>query len=246
MRTAPCLAFCLAASLALSGCAQRTESGSPAPAPPTASSSPPESTGVRIETIATGLDHPWAVALLPEGGFLVTERPGRLRRISADGTLSAAPLGGVPAVFAKGQGGLLDVVLDPGYAANKRVWLSYAEAGENGTAGTAVATATLGNDALSDLRVVYRQVPKLDGGMHFGPALPLTAMGMSSSSRASATSARCRRRCPSCRAAGAAAAGRSIRRQPLAGRKMPARKSGATAIAMPRAWRWTRVPAPCG
>lgn len=122
---------------------------------------------MRVEAVASGLEHPWSVALLPGGGFLVTERPGRLRRIDADGKVSA-PIGGVPEVFAEGQGGLLDVALDPGFGANRRVWLSYAEPGEDGTAGTAVAIATLGDAALSDLHVVYRQLPKLDGGMHFG------------------------------------------------------------------------------
>ena len=122
---------------------------------------------MRVETVASGLEHPWSVALLPDGGFLVTERPGRLRRIDANGNLSP-PIAGVPQVFAEGQGGLLDVVLDPDYATNKRIWLSYAEPGDNDTAGTAVATATLGDAGLADLRVVYRQLPKLEGGMHFG------------------------------------------------------------------------------
>ena len=123
--------------------------------------------GVSIETIATGLERPWSVALLPGGGFLVTERPGRLRRVSADGTVSA-PLQGVPPVFQEGQGGLLDVVLAPDFAQSHRIWLSYAEPGPGGTAGTAAATAILDDDALEDLRVVYRQRPKLPGGAHFG------------------------------------------------------------------------------
>jgi glucose/arabinose dehydrogenase len=131
---------------------------------------------MRVETIASGLEHPWSVALLPEGGFLVTERPGRLRRIDANGTISA-PIAGVPQVFAQGQGGLLDVVLDPDYASNRRIWLSYAEPGENGTAGTAVATATLGDAALSDLHVTYRQLPKLEGGMHFGSRIAFDGKG---------------------------------------------------------------------
>ena len=173
MRTISTLGFCIAMSLALNACAQ--------PAQSTAEATPlraeaPRSGDMRIETVAGGLQHPWAVALLPEGGYLVTERPGRLRRIAADGTLSA-PIAGVPAVFAQDQGGLLDVVLDPGYAGNKRIWLSYAEPGEDGTAGTAVATATLGADALSDVRVVYRQMPKLEGGMHFGSRIAFDGAG---------------------------------------------------------------------
>ena len=172
MRKFPHLALCLALPLALNACAR--------PAPATGTAAPqaePTPTGeLRIETIATGLDHPWAVALLPDGGFLVTERPGRLRRISADGQVSA-PIAGVPAVFAEGQGGLLDVVLDPGFADNKRIWLSYAEPGEDDTAGTAVATAALGDAALSDLRVLYRQTPKLEGPNHFGSRIAFDGKG---------------------------------------------------------------------
>src|SRR5687768_5623210 len=100
----------------------------------------PGATGVtpQVTEIASGLEHPWSVALLPDGGFLVTEREGRLRRIAADGTVSA-PIAGAPEVFAQGQGGLLDVVLAPDFDSSRRVYLSYAEPGEVGTAGTAVA-----------------------------------------------------------------------------------------------------------
>ena len=165
--------FCIAMTLALGACAQPTPSDAATPMPPTQATASGE---MRIETIASGLEHPWAVALLPEGGYLVSERPGRLRRIAADGSLSA-PIAGVPAVFAQGQGGLLDVVPDPQYASNKRIWLSFAEPGDGGTAGTAVATATLGTDALTDVRVVYRQVPKLEGGMHFGSRIAFDGKG---------------------------------------------------------------------
>ena len=170
------VASCIAMSLALNACAQ-----SSAPAQPVASADPartlPSQAGaLQVRPIASGLDHPWAVAVLPGGDFLVTERPGRLRRIAADGTVSA-PIAGVPTVFAQGQGGLLDVVPDPQYASNKRIWLSFAEPGDGGTAGTAVATATLGTDALTDVRVVYRQVPKLEGGMHFGSRIAFDGKG---------------------------------------------------------------------
>ncbi len=165
--------FCIAMTLALCACAQPTPSDAATPMPPTQATASGE---MRIETIASGLEHPWAVALLPEGGYLVSERPGRLRRIATDGSLSA-PIAGVPAVFAQGQGGLLDVVPDPQYASNKRIWLSFAEPGDGGTAGTAVATATLGTDALTDVRVVYRQVPKLEGGMHFGSRIAFDGKG---------------------------------------------------------------------
>lgn len=164
------IALAAALSLALNACAQPAQSTISAPRAETTTAG-----DMRIETIASGLEHPWAVALLPEGGYLVTERPGRLRRIAADGTLSA-PIAGVPEVYAHGQGGLLDVVLDPDYAANRRIWLSYAEPGEGDTAGTAVATATLGDTALSDVRVLYRQQPKLEGGNHFGSRIAFDAI----------------------------------------------------------------------
>jgi aldose sugar dehydrogenase len=79
-----------------------------------------------VQTMARGLDHPWALAFLPDGRTLVTERPGRMRLIARDGTLSP-PLGGVPNVFASGQGGLHDVVLDRGFAQNHTVYFCYAE-----------------------------------------------------------------------------------------------------------------------
>lgn len=166
------LIFCLVLPLALNACAK------PAPVAGTAAPQVEASKAgeLRIETVASGLEHPWAVALLPDGGFLVTERPGRLRRIAADGAVSA-PVAGVPAVFAEGQGGLLDVVLDPGFADNKRIWLSYAEPGEDDSAGTAVATATLGDAGLSDVRVIYRQMPKLKGPNHFGSRIAFDGQG---------------------------------------------------------------------
>lgn len=170
------VASCIAMSLALNACAQ-----SSAPAQPVASADPartlPSQAGaLQVRPIASGLDHPWAVAVLPGGDFLVTERPGRLRRIAADGTVSA-PIAGVPTVFAQGQGGLLDVVLDPDFARNRRIWLSFAEPGEGDTAGTAVATATLGDAALTDVGVIYRQLPKLEGGNHFGSRIAFDGKG---------------------------------------------------------------------
>lgn len=119
-----------------------------------------------LSVVASGLDSPWSVAFLPGGGYLVTERDGRLRRIEADGRIFA-PIAGVPPVAASGQGGLLDVVLDRNFATNQVIYLSYAEPGEGG-AGTAVARATLGATGLSDLTVIFRQVPKVAGGRHFG------------------------------------------------------------------------------
>ena len=144
----------------------------PAPAQGPAQASPqPKSTPgvVRAETVAAGLEHPWALAFLPDGLILVTERPGRLRIVDANGRLSA-PLGGVPQVLARGQGGLLDVALDPRFAENRLVYLSYAEPGEGG-AGTAVARGRLGEGRLENVQVIYRQQPKLEGAGHFGSRL---------------------------------------------------------------------------
>ena len=95
---------------------------------------------IKVETVAAGLDHPWGMAFLPDGRLLVTERPGRLRLV-ADGKLSE-PLSGVPEVYARGQGGLLDVAIDPDFKSNRLVYLSYAEPGKGG-ASTAVARGKL-------------------------------------------------------------------------------------------------------
>jgi glucose/arabinose dehydrogenase len=132
--------------------------------------------GVHVTQIANGLEHPWAVALLPDGGFLVSERAGRLHRIKADGTVSA-PLVGLPEVWAQGQGGLLDVVLAPDFASSHRIYFSYAEPGDDGSAGTAAAYATLGDAGLSDVHVIYRQQPKLVGPNHFGSRIAFDGHG---------------------------------------------------------------------
>ena len=160
------------------GCEARKMPGAAETAAPTSASTPKAASQhvasrlgeVRVTTIASGLEHPWAVALLPQGGFLVTERSGRLRRIDAHGAVSE-PLRGVPAVFAQGQGGLLDVVLAPDFASSRRIYLSYAEPGEGDTAGTAVAMATLGETSIDGVKVIYRQQPKLEGPNHFGSRL---------------------------------------------------------------------------
>src|SRR5512139_2360510 len=125
---------------------------------------------VRADTVARGLEHPWGLAFLPDGRMLVTERPGRLRLVSKDGRVSA-PLAGLPAVQARGQGGLLDVALDPRFAENRLVYLSYADASDGGTAGTAVARGRLGEGGIEDARVIYRQRPKVSGSNHFGSRL---------------------------------------------------------------------------
>ncbi|CAZ88922.1 Soluble aldose sugar dehydrogenase YliI [Thiomonas arsenitoxydans] len=125
--------------------------------------------------VVSGLSRTWALTFLPDGRMLVTERTGALRIVGLDGK-AAAPIVGVPAVDARGQGGLLDVALDPAFAANRRVYLSYAEAGtgaEAGRNGTAVARGVLSNDGtrLSDVQVIFRQTPKIDSTAHFGSRL---------------------------------------------------------------------------
>lgn len=124
--------------------------------------------------MAQGLEHPWAVAFLPGGRFLVTERPGRLRVVQADGRVEP-PLAGLPPVAAGGQGGLLDVVTDADFARNRRIYFCYAEPGLPGPArsrtnSTALARATLpeGAAGLQDVKVLFSQRPKVASSLHFG------------------------------------------------------------------------------
>ena len=105
----------------------------------------------------------------PDRRLLITERPGRLRLVDQDGRVSD-PLSGVPKVFSSGQGGLLDVAIGPSFAQDRLIYISYAEPGEGG-AGTAVARAQLGNNALEKLEVIWRQEPKVSGPNHFGSRL---------------------------------------------------------------------------
>nr|WP_088191800.1 PQQ-dependent sugar dehydrogenase [Pseudomonas sp. A46] len=134
---------------------------------------PSELGTLTTEVVASGLEYPWALAFLPDGRMLVTERPGRLRLVTTDGRLSS-PISGVPRVFAQGQGGLLDLALSPDFDKDRRVYLSYAEAGdEGGLAGTAVGRGTLSADGarLEGFEVIFRQTPKLSSGLHFGSRL---------------------------------------------------------------------------
>lgn len=125
---------------------------------------------VKVEVLQTKLDHPWSLAFLPDNqGMLMTLRDGQLRHWQAGKGL-ASPITGVPKVWAQRQGGLLDVVLAPDFAQSRRVWLSYAEAGQDGKAGTAVGFGRLSEDLkhLEDFQTVFRQQPKLSTGNHFG------------------------------------------------------------------------------
>jgi glucose/arabinose dehydrogenase len=158
----------------------------PAPAAEVASKAGP----VNVESLAK-LDNPWGMTFLPDGRLLVTEKPGRLR-VFADGKLSE-PIGGVPKVAYKGQGGLLDVEIDPNFAQNKFVYLSFAESAEAQPAGAkdeidarlgpwfkaddpelrggAVARGRLEGNQLADVKVIWRQVPKTLGRGHYGGRL---------------------------------------------------------------------------
>ena len=170
----------LAATVLLAGLPMLAQCKAAAPPQGPANRSPtPGSTSgvVRAETVAEGLEHPWGLAFLPDGRILVTERPGRLRIVDQSGGLSA-PIAGVPAVAAGGQGGLLDVALDPGFADNRLIYLSYAEPGDGGAAGTAVARGRLGDGRLEDVSVIYRQEPKVRSSAHFGSRLVFARDGM--------------------------------------------------------------------
>jgi glucose/arabinose dehydrogenase len=125
--------------------------------------------GLKTAVVARGLVNPWSLAFLPDGRLLVTERPGRMRIIAADGQLSA-PLAGLPPVSAGGQCGLLDVVLDPKFGTNGWVYWSYAEPGEGGN-GTAVARGRLDGERLLEVQTIFSQQPKVSSSNHCGGRL---------------------------------------------------------------------------
>jgi glucose/arabinose dehydrogenase len=122
--------------------------------------------GFRLEILVEGLEHPWAVAFLAGGDMLITERPGRLRMVRG-GRLSPEPVAGVPEVWARGQGGLLDVVPHPGFARNRLVYLSYSKPGPRGAA-TALARARLEDGRLAGVEDVFVAEAWGRGGAHFG------------------------------------------------------------------------------
>jgi len=124
----------------------------------------------RVTIMTRGLEHPWGLAFLPDGRRLVTERPGRLRLVEADGTLDPRPVEGLPPIAAHGQGGLLDVALHPQFAENGWVYWSYAARGAGGTS-TEVARGRLVEHRLENVEVLFRQEPKSGGGRHFGSRL---------------------------------------------------------------------------
>ena len=136
-------------------------------AAPLAAQAPPAA--VQAQTVARGLQHPWAVAFLPQGRFLVTERPGRLRVVEPDGRLRP-PLTGLPDIAAGGQGGLLDVIADADFERNRTIYFCFAEPGPGLANGTALARARLAEDlrGLTELRVIFSQQPKVASQLHFG------------------------------------------------------------------------------
>jgi glucose/arabinose dehydrogenase len=131
-----------------------------------------------VVTVAKGLTRPWAVEPLPGGDLLVTERPGRMRIVSATGEIGE-PIGGVPAVDARGQGGLLDVALSPTFESDRTIYWSFAEPRDGGN-GTSVARGVLSADRrnLEQVRVIFRVLPTYSGTMHFGSRIMFGPDGM--------------------------------------------------------------------
>jgi glucose/arabinose dehydrogenase len=168
------LALVLTAGLAACGGGGGGSSSQGAGAPPVAQAGPPPivadvaASPVRIayQEIATGLAFPWGIAFLPNGDALVTERDGRLRVIRA-GRLDPAPVTGMPPVFAEGQGGLFDVVLDPDFASNQRIYLSFAH-GTSAANGTRIVRARFDGRALSEVTPIFTASPLKHGAAHFG------------------------------------------------------------------------------
>ena len=148
--------------LAVVACLARGPAAAATPQPPPAPAT--------ASTFTSGLKNPWGLAFLPDGRMLVTQKAGELVIVSADGKAVGAPLGGVPAVNSAGQGGLLDVALDPDFAADPWVYISYSEPGSGGS-GTAVARGRLSGNALQDVSVIFRQLPKVSGNGHYGSRL---------------------------------------------------------------------------
>jgi len=130
-----------------------------------------------VEVVARGLVHPWAIEPLPGGDLLVTERPGRMRIITAGGAVGQ-PISGLPSVDARGQGGLLDVALSPNFESDRTIFWSYAEPRDGGN-GTSVARGVLSQDrrSLEQVRVIFRAMPTYDGTAHFGSRLAFGADG---------------------------------------------------------------------
>ena len=151
-----------------------------APAFPGQTRAPAADSGVEIavETVAEGLEHPWGVAVLPDGVVLVTEQPGRLR-VVVDGVLRPDPVAGLPEVLAEDQGGLLDVAVGPDFAQDRTVFWTYAKPVGAGASATAAARGRLSEDlsALTDVADIFVQDPPSPSTKHYGARLALDAAG---------------------------------------------------------------------
>lgn len=143
-------------------------------ASPLAAAERSEEQRFEVEVLAEDLEHPWGVAFLPDGDWLVTERPGRLLRIAPDGTREV--VGGTPEVMARNQGGLLDVALHPEFADNRLVYLTYSEPQDQGSV-TAVGRGRLDGGELADFEVLFRANPPLDSSKHFGSRIVFDGNG---------------------------------------------------------------------
>jgi aldose sugar dehydrogenase len=162
----PIVVGCIAAALLAPACEAQRRPPLSGPVEPIGNDAP-RTTGWKPVEVASGLAHPWAIAWLPDGSALITERPGRIRMLNADGTLHPDPVGGVPEVYAQRQGGLMDVILHPEYEDNGWIYFSFS----HGTARenhTRIVRAKLKDHALADLEVLFTTEPAKSGGFHFG------------------------------------------------------------------------------
>lgn len=135
-----------------------------------------EAGDIEIKTVADSLDHPWGMVFLPDERLLFTERAGTLKILDKDGNVSE-PVEGTPKVFAEGQGGMLDVALDPDFDQNNYVYLTFSEPGEDSTATTALGRGKFQNDEIKDFEVIFRMEPKVKGPNHFGGRILFTPEG---------------------------------------------------------------------
>ncbi len=172
----------LTGALALAACSDQSPAGAndAVAANRTAAADAATATPFTVRVVAT-LDSPWAMTFLPDGRMLVTEKAGRLRIVGSEGVVSA-PVAGTPAVDARGQGGLMDVVLHPDYVDNGYIYLSYSEPGEGGLAGTALMRARLvlddaGAGRLDEGQVIWRQEPKVSGNGHYSGRIAFSPDG---------------------------------------------------------------------
>lgn len=173
-------------SLVATGHAQQPGPGAPAartgdrgsaPLPPLPQTYSTVQGRIRVSAIATGLSHPWSFAFLPDGSILVTERQGRLR-IIRNGVLDPTPIAGVPPVYARALGGLLEVALHPKFADNKFIYLSYAKATENNTSTTVLARARFDGTALIDLKEIFVANTRSISNTNFGGRIAFDRSGL--------------------------------------------------------------------